>query len=97
MGQTMESQLQSDVIYGPVRGVKQGYGIFQAALQHILMQCHAGMLNHQLVQIVGIVVQIRTDLGIGDASGWMSVNILDDLQHGIIVNVTQLQVSGQIN
>ena len=95
MGQTVKAQFQSNVIDGTVGSVQQRHGIVQSALQHILVQRHARMLEHQLVQIIGIVIQIRTDLHIGDAPRAVGIDILVHLTHHIIVDVAQLLVAGQ--
>ena len=97
MGQTVESQFQRNVVDRAIGGVQQSHGVVQPALQHILVQGHACVLKHQSVQVVGIVVQVLSDLSIGHTASGMMVDILDDLQDGVIVNITQLLMPDQIN
>lgn len=93
----MEAKLQGNIIYRPVGAVEQGHGIVQPALQDILMQSHAGVLEHKTVKIIGIVVQFLTDLRIGKMACSMIVNVLDYLTYHIIIDITQLLMPNQID
>lgn len=93
----MKSQLQSNIIDRPIGGVQQSHGVVQPALQHILMQRHARVLDHQLVQVVGVVVQVRADLRVGNTADSVVVNVLDHLPNHIVVDIAQLLMPGQID
>ena len=55
------------------------------------------MPHHQFVEIIGIVVQLQSNLGVGNAAGGMAIDIRNHLPHHVIMNITQLLMTDQVD